>query len=82
MIEVGIFEAKTHLSELVSKVEAGEEVLITRRGRPSVIMSSAVKKHDKQAAIEAAKGLRANAKEMKLGVTTEEILEWIKEGRR
>ena len=33
MIEVGAFEAKTHLSALLDKVKHGEEVLITRRGK-------------------------------------------------
>ena len=32
MIEVGAFEAKTHLSALLEKVKNGEEVLITKRG--------------------------------------------------
>jgi prevent-host-death family protein len=32
-ITVGAFEAKTKLSELLDKVEAGEEVIITRRGK-------------------------------------------------
>jgi|HubBroStandDraft_2_1064218.scaffolds.fasta_scaffold1880541_1 antitoxin (DNA-binding transcriptional repressor) of toxin-antitoxin stability system len=30
---VGVHEAKTHLSRLIEEVAAGEEVLITRRGR-------------------------------------------------
>ena len=34
MREVGAFEAKTKLGELLAAVEAGEEVRITRRGRP------------------------------------------------
>lgn len=34
MREVGAFEAKTHLSELLAAAEAGESVLITRRGTP------------------------------------------------
>ena len=35
-IEVGVFEAKTRLSELVEQVaNGGEDVLITRRGRPA-----------------------------------------------
>lgn len=34
MIEVGAFDAKTHLSSLLDKVSRGEEVLITRRGLP------------------------------------------------
>ncbi len=33
MITIGAFEAKTHLSSLLDKVEAGEEVLITRHGK-------------------------------------------------
>lgn len=33
MREIGVFEAKTHLSELLEKVAAGEEFTITRRGR-------------------------------------------------
>jgi len=31
---VGAFEAKTHLSALLERVERGEEILITRHGRP------------------------------------------------
>jgi prevent-host-death family protein len=34
MITVGAFEAKTHLSSLLDKVEAGQDVLITRHGLP------------------------------------------------
>ncbi|MGH9577176.1 MAG: type II toxin-antitoxin system Phd/YefM family antitoxin, partial [Terriglobales bacterium] len=36
-------EAKAKLSEIVDKVEAGEEVVITRRGRPVAHMTSARK---------------------------------------
>lgn len=31
---VGLFEAKTHLSELVARAERGEEVIITRHNKP------------------------------------------------
>jgi prevent-host-death family protein len=34
MITVGAFDAKTNLSALLDKVEAGEEVVITRHGKP------------------------------------------------
>lgn len=34
MTEVNIHEAKTHLSRLLSRVAAGEEVVISRAGRP------------------------------------------------
>lgn len=33
MREIGAYEAKTHLSALLDAVAAGEEILITRRGR-------------------------------------------------
>lgn len=32
--QVNIHDAKTHLSRLVERVEAGEEVVIARAGRP------------------------------------------------
>jgi prevent-host-death family protein len=31
---VGAFEAKTHLSALLDRVERGEEIVITKHGRP------------------------------------------------
>lgn len=34
LIEVGAFEAKTHLSELLEKVSRGQSFRITRRGKP------------------------------------------------
>lgn len=34
MYSVNIADAKAHLSELIHRVEAGEDVLITRRGQP------------------------------------------------
>ena len=34
MRTVGTFEAKTHLSALLEQVEGGEEITITKHGRP------------------------------------------------
>jgi prevent-host-death family protein len=34
MIEVNIHEAKTHLSRLLARVAAGEEVILARAGKP------------------------------------------------
>lgn len=34
MITVGAFEAKTHLSSLLERVAQGEEIIITRHGKP------------------------------------------------
>jgi len=34
MATFGLFEAKTHLSELVQRAEKGEEIVLTRHGAP------------------------------------------------
>ena len=34
MESIGLFEAKTHLSELIARAERGEEVIITRHNKP------------------------------------------------
>jgi len=36
MARVGMHDAKTHLSRLVERAEAGEEVVIQRNGKPVV----------------------------------------------
>jgi prevent-host-death family protein len=39
MATVTLVEAKAHLSELLDRVESGEEVVITRHGRPVAHLS-------------------------------------------
>lgn len=34
MSEINVYEAKTHLSRLIDRAAAGEEIVITRHGRP------------------------------------------------
>lgn len=34
MVEVNVHEAKTHLSRLLARVASGEEILISRAGKP------------------------------------------------
>jgi prevent-host-death family protein len=34
MLSVGAFEAKTHLSALLERVARGEEIVITKHGKP------------------------------------------------
>ena len=41
MITVGAFEAKTHLSTLLNQVARGEEVVITKHGKPVARLVSA-----------------------------------------
>ncbi len=35
MIEIGIAQAKSHFSKLTAQVDAGEQVILTKRGRPT-----------------------------------------------
>jgi prevent-host-death family protein len=36
MAQIGMHEAKTHLSQLVERALEGEEIVLTRRGKPAV----------------------------------------------
>lgn len=52
---VGAYEAKTHLSELLEKVEAGEEITITKHGAPIaklVPVKKEASREERRAAIE------------------------------
>ena len=49
MARVGSFEAKTNLSELLDKVEAGETVTITRHGKPVAQLVPVQSDHDPDA---------------------------------
>lgn len=37
---VGVHEAKTHLSRLLERVRAGEEIVIQRRGEPIAVLTA------------------------------------------
>ena len=39
MSSVGAYEAKTHLAELLNRVEKGERITITRHGRPVAVLA-------------------------------------------
>lgn len=47
MKTVGTLEAKTHLSQLLDEVERGEQVIITRHGKPVARLGAL---HDQPAA--------------------------------
>ena len=64
---VGSYDAKTHFSELLAKVEMGEEITITRHGMPVARLVPVRRKHtseERRAAIDRIsklrKGLRLN----------------------
>jgi prevent-host-death family protein len=39
MTTIGSHEAKTHLAELLDRVSRGEQILITRHGKPAAVLS-------------------------------------------
>ena len=41
MEQVGVFDAKVHLSQLVERANRGETIVITRNGRPMAKLTSA-----------------------------------------
>jgi len=47
---IGAFEAKTHLGELLDRVERGEELVITRRGKSVARLVPLVDARQKEAA--------------------------------
>lgn len=80
MKEVGAFEAKTRLGQLLDWVEAGEEVVITRRGKVVAKLSRPdAPGIDRERARDAARGLRAMRKGVTLGGL--KIKDLIGEGR-
>lgn len=75
---VKISEAKAHLSELLARVEAGEEVIIARGNDPIVRLSRVRKETDRQILLAEVRAARTKMQR----VTHEEIMAWRDEGRR
>lgn len=86
MRSVGLFEAKNKLSALVDAAGAGEEIIITKRGKPVARLSPAYAAvHDKAAVEKAVLEMDARREEhaRKFGVLKRgEILALIREGRK
>ena len=80
MESVGAYEAKTHLPQLLDRVAHGEEICITRNGRPvaHLVPEPVFSPPDVQAAIDEIKEFRKGR--TLGGVVT--IRELIEEGRR
>lgn len=79
MKEVGAFEAKSRLGQILDRVEAGEEVVITRRGKVVARMVPPNITFDRERGRRAA----ARIREMRKGVTVGglAIKDLISEGR-
>lgn len=77
-ITVKIGEAKTHLSDLLAKVEAGEEVIIARGAEPIAKLTRIRREGDVRAVIDEIRAARVGLPK----TTADEILAWRDEGRR
>ena len=81
MKHFGTFEAKNHLSALLDIVEKGEEVMITRNGKPVARLVPAEPAiRDVEKARRAAEELRAIRSRAKRG--PESLKDLVNEGRR
>jgi len=77
---VGAYEAKTHFSELLAKVEAGEEITITKHGTPVARLVPVKKKYTREERRAAIKRWTELSKGLSLGGL--KIRDLINEGRR
>ena len=67
MREIGAFEAKSRLGQLLDWVEAGEEIIITRRGRVVARLVPPRAAPDREEARAAAAAIRAMSRGVTLG---------------
>lgn len=79
MRTVGAFEAKTHFSALLDKVEKGEQIIITKHGHPVAKLMPAGNS-DREQSKEAIKRMKAFGQKHTLGKIDWKILR--DEGRR
>lgn len=80
---VGAYDAKTHLAQLLDRVEGGETITITRHGRPIALLvpaTSGVAKRDIKTVIEDMKRFQEErGPTLGPGVSVRDLIE---EGRR
>ena len=80
MHDIATFEAKNRLSELIHRVEAGEEIAITRRGKAVARLVPPAPECAAQRAGDAIANLRATRKGVSLGRLSSRDL--VRDGRR
>ena len=78
--DIALFEAKNRLSELVNRVQAGEEIAITRRGEIVARLVASAHEDLGQRARDAIEGLRASRQGVSLGRLSSKDL--IRDGQR
>ena len=82
MTEIGAFEAKNKLGSLLDRVESGEEIVITRHGKPVARLVPNKPGIDSEKAKAAARRISARAVALKAGAFHwPEWKSWRDEGR-
>ncbi len=79
MKNIGLFEAKQKLSELVERASAGERIGITRRGKLAAFLVPARSEVDLKEEFARIEQIRKSAKPLPKGMTVKDLIE---EGRR
>ncbi len=80
MREIGAFEAKNTLGSLLDEVERGEEILLTRRGKPVAKLVSAETQVSRDRALAALQEVKALRQGLTLGSDIS-LRDLINEGR-
>jgi prevent-host-death family protein len=67
MATIGAFEAKTHFAQLLQRVERGEEITITRRGKAIARLVPAAASPNREDVLATFRRLRDRARRFDLG---------------
>ena len=85
MRHVALSEAKDHLSQFVAAAEGGQEILITRHGKPAARLVAVEAQPDQKAravaALDALAAIRAKMRAEGRTATIDEMIAWKNEGR-
>ena len=79
-MEIGTFEAKTHLSALLERVAKGEKITITKHGIPAAMLVPVDESQRTLSHTEIVEGMRALRKRVKVGKMS--VRQMIGQGRR
>jgi prevent-host-death family protein len=86
MRHIPVAKFKDNASEIIAAAEAGEEIVITRHGRPAVRMTTAIDSAERERRAWAALGtlaaMRARMRADGRTATMDEMIAWKNEGRR
>jgi prevent-host-death family protein len=79
-LEIGTFEAKTHLSALLDRVAKGEKITITKHGIPAAMLVPVNESQRAPSHADIVEGMRALRQRVKAGKMS--VREMIHQGRR